>query len=70
VRLVNTDPTRRGFGRELIEEGLTYELGATTALEFLPGGVRCVIEIPLGARNAASPLIEIEPGRSDDGQGG
>ncbi|WP_336487265.1 CheR family methyltransferase [Methylobacterium nigriterrae] len=70
VRLVNTDPSRRGFGRELIEEGLTYELGATTALEFLPGGVRCVIEIPLGGRQAASPLIEIDPGRADDGQGG
>ncbi|GJE42610.1 CheR family methyltransferase [Methylobacterium soli] len=70
VRLMNTDPARRGFGRELIEQGLTYELGATTALEFLPGGVRCVIEIPLGARNAAPPLIEIEPGRGDDGQGG
>nr|WP_165937897.1 CheR family methyltransferase [Methylobacterium segetis] len=69
VRMVDTDPNRRGFGRELIEDGLTYELGATTALEFSPGGVRCVIEIPLGDHSAGAVLFEVDAHRSDDGQG-
>ena len=37
----------RGFGTDLIEEALPYPIGATTALEFVPGGVRCTIEVPL-----------------------
>lgn len=45
-------PERRGFGRELIERSVPYELGATAELEFLPDGVRCVIEMPLSERNA------------------
>nr|WP_238191707.1 CheR family methyltransferase [Methylobacterium frigidaeris] len=49
VTLLSTAPTRRGFGRELIEQGLVYEFGATTALEYRPGGVRCVIELPVQA---------------------
>ena len=48
VPLTDIEPDRNGFGRELIESGLPYDLGATTAIEFLPGGVRCVIEVPLG----------------------
>jgi two-component system CheB/CheR fusion protein len=47
VTLLPTAPGRRGFGRELIEQGLVYEFGAATALEYRPGGVRCVIELPL-----------------------
>ncbi|WP_294391113.1 PAS domain-containing protein [uncultured Sphingomonas sp.] len=40
-------PSRRGFGRELIEEALPYQLGADTELEFRGGGVRCWIRLPL-----------------------
>ncbi|HEX5775098.1 MAG TPA: sensor histidine kinase [Caulobacteraceae bacterium] len=47
VTAVNADPQRRGFGRDLIERGLPYELGADTTLSFRPGGVRAVIELPL-----------------------
>lgn len=47
VPLLSTNPSRVGFGRELIEQALPYQLQATTALEFLPGGVRCLINIPL-----------------------
>jgi two-component system CheB/CheR fusion protein len=47
VPALNPAPTRQGFGRDLIERGLPYELGAATSLEFLPGGVRCAIELPL-----------------------
>lgn len=47
VPAVSTKPSREGFGRELIEEALPYRLGAETKLEFLGGGVRCTICVPL-----------------------
>ncbi|WP_455179079.1 PAS domain S-box protein [Azospirillum melinis] len=43
----NGPPARRGFGRELIEDVLPYELDARTDLVFAPDGVRCTIELPL-----------------------
>lgn len=46
VAVVDREPSRWGFGRELIERGLPYQLGARTSLAFLPGGVRCSIEVP------------------------
>ena len=48
--VMNQEPIRSGFGRELIERGLPYELKANTALEFRQGGIRCVIELPLDDR--------------------
>lgn len=33
-----------GFGRELIENGLPFQIAADTSLEFTPDGVRCRIE--------------------------
>lgn len=50
VPVMNQEPARNGFGRELIERGLPYELKANTALEFRQGGIRCVIELPLTDR--------------------
>lgn len=47
VPTVPIDPVREGFGRELIEEALPYRLGAETKLEFLGGGIRCSISLPL-----------------------
>jgi two-component sensor histidine kinase len=44
---------RRGFGQELIESVLPYELGARTRLTFAPGGVRCEIDLPLNERTAS-----------------
>ncbi|ONG50155.1 hypothetical protein BKE38_19245 [Pseudoroseomonas deserti] len=38
---------RRGYGTELIERALPYQLKAQTSLEFLSDGVRCVIGVPL-----------------------
>lgn len=40
-------PTRRGFGMQVLNEMLTYELGARVALAFEPDGLRCTFEIPL-----------------------
>ena len=47
VRALDVAPSRSGFGRELIERGLPYELGASTSLEFARGGVKATIELPL-----------------------
>jgi len=53
VPAVPTRPAREGFGRELIEDALPYRLGAETRLEFLGGGVRCLISVPLPDADAA-----------------
>ena len=47
VRVAGPAPRRRGFGTEVIERSLPYELNATARLDFLPGAVRCVIALPL-----------------------
>jgi PAS domain S-box-containing protein len=39
-------PKRKGYGSELIERALPYQLGAKTRLEFGREGVRCEIVIP------------------------
>lgn len=40
-------PERRGYGTELIERALPYQLRAQTRLEFRSGGVFCEIAVPL-----------------------
>ncbi|MCZ0961065.1 sensor histidine kinase [Paracoccus benzoatiresistens] len=40
---------RRGYGRELIERALPYQLKAETSYELAPGGVRCTIILPLSS---------------------
>jgi PAS domain S-box-containing protein len=40
-------PRRKGYGRELIERALPYQLKATTQYELSPSGVRCSISLPL-----------------------
>lgn len=47
VQLPSTTPTRRGYGRELLERALNYELKADTSFRFAADGVRCEIRIPL-----------------------
>lgn len=47
-------PERRGFGTEVIEQRLAYELGAVGSLRFGPGGVRCTIVLPLTDQVAAT----------------
>jgi PAS domain S-box-containing protein len=41
--------SRRGYGSELIERALPYQLNAETKLQFVPDGVRCTIVVPLGS---------------------
>lgn len=40
-------PARRGFGTDLLESTLHYELEADTLLDFRPAGLHCVIILPL-----------------------
>jgi len=48
----NGSDRRFGYGRQLIERALPYQLGAETALVFEPDGVRCTINIEVaGAAN-------------------
>lgn len=42
-----TPPDRFGFGRELIERALPYQLDAETSLTFASNGMTCVIAVPL-----------------------
>lgn len=43
-------PRRQGFGSELLQRSLPYELQARVGLEFEPDGVHCTIALPLGER--------------------
>ncbi|MBV9841345.1 MAG: sensor histidine kinase [Sphingomonadaceae bacterium] len=47
VSVVVPAPRPSGFGRQLIEEALPYQLGATTSFDLKPGGVECSILLPL-----------------------
>lgn len=41
-----TKPTRKGFGRLLLEQALKQELESRVSMDFHPDGLRCLIEIP------------------------
>lgn len=47
VSLSPAPPRRSGYGRELIERALPFQLGAKTRLDFEPDGVRCSIMVSL-----------------------
>ena len=67
VGVAGIAPRRRGFGSELIERSLRYELDAETELQFTPGGIRCLIEIPLDGHNAAREVtLEDQSGRESN----
>ncbi|WP_438344794.1 HWE histidine kinase domain-containing protein [Methylorubrum populi] len=41
------EPPHRGFGMEVLERSLRYELKADTVLAFEPHGLRCTISLPV-----------------------
>lgn len=43
-----------GYGRELIERALPYQLGARTSYGFGEDGVHCIIEVPLAEKSGGS----------------
>lgn len=56
------EPTRRGFGMEILTDTLKYELKARTTLAFEPDGLRCTIRFPLPER--VGHVQAEEPGES------
>jgi two-component sensor histidine kinase len=54
VPIVASAPLHSGFGRELIEQALPYQLNARTSFELCPGGLLCRINM----------LLEQEPSRA------
>lgn len=44
VSVVAPAPLPYGFGREFIEQGLPYQIGAETSFALTPGEVRCIVE--------------------------
>lgn len=40
-------PSRRGFGRDLIEKIVAHELGSQVDLQFNPAGVECKLKVPV-----------------------
>jgi len=54
-------PLRRGFGLDLIERTVPYELRGGSRISFEPGGVHCVIDIPFTRDNVLSdPPASVE----------
>ncbi|MDX6805898.1 sensor histidine kinase [Terrihabitans rhizophilus] len=47
--LLGAEAKGGGYGRELIERALPYQLGARTSYSFGADGVRCMIEVPVSA---------------------
>ena len=43
------EPTKRGFGRDLIEKIVAHELKSEVDLRFKPGGVECKLKVPVRA---------------------
>ncbi len=42
-----SEPTRRGFGTELLQRQLRYELKGNATMEFHKDGLRVLLEIPV-----------------------
>lgn len=52
VSVTRSAPRPSGFGRQMIEEALPYQLGAKTSFELKPGGIKCSIQLPLPKEKA------------------
>jgi two-component system CheB/CheR fusion protein len=53
----------RGFGMDLIENGLPYTLGGRASVTFQTDGLRCVIDLPV--RDNVSNVVRDEPSTGD-----
>jgi two-component sensor histidine kinase len=53
-------PVRRGFGSEVIEHAVPYQLDGIGSLAFTPSGVRCTLRLPLkGTLGRLQPPTDI-----------
>lgn len=46
---ISAQPSRRGFGTELLENRIAYELEGETIMRFEEDGLRCTMVLPVGA---------------------
>jgi len=54
VALPDGEPgDKRGFGRELIERALPYDLGAETSFRITGDGIRCELRVPLAQEGSS-----------------
>ena len=61
-------PARRGFGTDVLEEMLAYDLGARAALAFGSEGLRCTLRLPLTARIGRRIANEVPAAAAWDGE--
>jgi two-component system CheB/CheR fusion protein len=57
VSIVSRAPIRFGFGRELIENAMPYQLGAVTEFDASPGKFSCLIELPIEETDRAKRTV-------------
>ncbi|WP_162630715.1 CheR family methyltransferase [Paracoccus endophyticus] len=50
-------PARQGYGRELIEQALPYQLNAEVDYDLAPEGVRCTITLPVSTSMEEAALL-------------
>ncbi|SER11199.1 two-component system, chemotaxis family, CheB/CheR fusion protein [Faunimonas pinastri] len=50
VDIAGEEPARQGYGFELLQSMLAYELRAQTSLRLEPDGLKCTIEMPLTSK--------------------
>lgn len=60
---VVSEPSKRGFGRDLIEKILARELDSPVKLDFAPGGLQCIFRVPL--RQSIPFVLRTEPRPSE-----
>jgi light-regulated signal transduction histidine kinase (bacteriophytochrome) len=60
-------PTRRGFGRTLLERVFAADVGGGVSLAFQPEGVSCVIEIPFAKVVGEDAVAQASIGSDADG---
>jgi two-component system CheB/CheR fusion protein len=58
-------PARKGFGSELIERGIRYELSGTATVAYRPEGVDVRLSIPLSAGQCPPDSVATDKGASD-----
>lgn len=52
---VVSEPTHEGFGSWVLRRGIAHELDGTVTLDYLPSGVRCLIDIPAPSHDRSIP---------------
>jgi PAS domain S-box-containing protein len=57
-------PTRRGFGSRLIARSFAADSGGRADVEYRPGGVRCVLQVPL-SQPSELPMLRLPESEPD-----